>query len=140
MPTKHPRGSPGHGVPANCTRPRAVLSAECGFSPSSSKTRTVTLLLGSSRSQALRRPVSSDPSGEFATQTGVSPGACVATARPEGSQSCGAAFGSHGGCCLHTAENWVASASFSLHVQALASRHCCARWLTVFWTVFVQNA
>src|SRR5262249_52236662 len=121
MPMSH--DPPLHGVPTNCTRPRAVLLAVCGFLPSSSRTCTVTLLFGSSRSQAIRRPVSSDPSGEFATQTGGSPFACVATARPVGSQSSGAAFGSHGdepsGFGLHTAENWVASASFSVHLQAL---------------------
>ena len=73
MPTKHPpRGSPGHrradelhtAARRVAGRVRILAAPRRGLARS-------TLLLASSRSQALRRPVSSDPSGEFATQTGV---------------------------------------------------------------------
>ena len=125
------REAPGHGVPTNCTRPRAVLPLVCGFSPSSSRTVTETSLLASSRSQALRRPVSSEPSGEFATQTGVwlsvalrglgDPGGIAVLRRGDGR--------ARTPCTPPRTRSHPPS--FSVHVQALARRQACARSLDV---------
>src|SRR4029453_894907 len=107
--------------------------------PSSSYTVTETWLLASSTSQALSRPVISEPSGEFATQTGVWLSvALVALAISVGSQFCGAVTSGHG--LWHTPENWVASLSFSVQVQLLARWQALARSLTLLWTRPLQTA
>jgi hypothetical protein len=129
----------GHGVPRNCTRPRAWFPL-VWESPSSSMTCTNTPLRRSSRSQALARPNSMDPVVKLrrrrhgaGTHTGVWL-AVAALTMASGSQSAvGRRMAGHG--LSQTCENVLGSAPlFTVHVHGGASWHAVAMELTLVRT------